>query len=524
MSSSSPSDDGDVSYWQGQLFYNFLIYCLPISLIALIPSVYMSFKDDLPAIAVVDLLCFFLIATATFSSQLKVRQRKILVISVFYFLAVYLINALGYIGPGIFYLFFITVLIGLIFPVRYAYRSVGINAMILATFAALINFKLANSALINEYTTGKWIAFSVNLIFASLVIILVIDKIFDGLQLTIVNKSLLEERYRLIFDKSPLPMWLFDTETHRFLDVNEAAIRHYGYDKNEFLSMSIMDIRSPDQISDTADLVRANKMSGQYYGGTAQHIKKNGETIQVKIESNLITLNGNAVRLVQATDITLQVAHQAELDRYNQKIKESESNLHALFDSVMDGIVLLDAEARIKLFNLEALRSMDLNKGKAALEVGRSIFDFVEDARRDHFEAVLSKVYKGETIDYDRRYRIRGNIHWIRFTVNPVREDDDKITGACITGRDITARMLYLRSVEDQNKVFREIAWMQSHLVRAPLARILGLLPMVDSETDPDERSVILKYIGDSANELDSIIKKINEESTRITQKYPPLP
>lgn len=522
LSSSIEKDDRDLTYWQGQLFYNFLVYCLPISLIALIPGVYMSLIDGFPAIAVVDLLCFALIATATFSAALKVRQRKILVIAVFYFLAIYLINALGYIGPGVFYLFFITVLIGLIFPVRYAYRSVGLNAAILGMFAVLINFKLANSALIAEYTTGKWIAFSVNLVFASTVIVLVIDKIFDGLQLTIGNKTMLEERYRLIFDKSPLPMWLFDTETFRFIDVNEAAILHYGYEKNEFLSMTIMDIRNKDQIPATADLVRAHELSGEFYGGNAQHVKKNGEMIYVKIESNLIRLNGRAVRLVQATDITTQVNHQFEVDHFSQRIKESEADLHALFDSAVDGVVLLDDHACIKLFNTKASRSVDFNKDQAVFEKGRSIFDFVENARLNYFKKVLARVYQGETVDYDRKFRIKGSIHWIRYTLNPVREGK-KITGACITGRDITERKLYLRSVEEQNKVFREISWMQSHLVRAPLARILGLLPILDSETEALEKAMILGYIKGSANELDDIIKKITERSATITEKYPSL-
>jgi PAS domain S-box-containing protein len=350
LSSSVGNDDQDLTYWQGQLFYNFLVYCLPVSLIALIPGVYMSIRDGFPTIAAVDLGCFALIAAATFNRRMKARYRKILVISVFYFLALYLINALGYIGPGIFYLFFITVLIGLIFPVRYAYRSVILNAAILTVFALMIYFKVSGSVVVTEYTVGKWIAFSANLIFASTVIVLVIDKIFEGLQLTIGNKSMLEERYRLIFDKSPLPMWLFDTETFRFLDVNEAAVAHYGYEKHDFLSMTIMDIRHKEQIPETVELVHANKLSGKYYSGNAQHVKKSGEMIYVKIESNLLKINGRSVRLVQVTDITSQVKHQIEVDLFNHKIKESESNLHALFNSAIDGVILLDEHACIKIF------------------------------------------------------------------------------------------------------------------------------------------------------------------------------
>ena len=53
------------------------------------------------------------------------------------------------------------------------------------------------------------------------------------------------ERYGMLFGSNPQPMWLFDIDTLVFLDVNEAAIRHYGYSRDEFLAMTIMDILPP---------------------------------------------------------------------------------------------------------------------------------------------------------------------------------------------------------------------------------------------------------------------------------------
>ena len=62
---------------------------------------------------------------------------------------------------------------------------------------------------------------------------------------------------------------------------------------------------------------------------------------------------------------------------------------------------------------------------------------------------------------------------------------------------------------------------MQSHLVRAPLARILGLLPMLSNEADESEKLQIITYLNYSANELDLIIRDITEKSTSVIQKYP---
>jgi len=519
---STESDERDLRYWQNQLFCSFLVYCLPISLIAVLPGVYIAVKDGAVIIATVDVFCFTLVALATFWPMLALRNRKILVVGVFYFLAVFLVNTLGYFGPGVFYLFFITVLAALIFPVRYAYLSVLVNILVLLLFALIINFKFYPSALVNQYTVGKWIAFSANLIFASLIVVLLIDKIFKGLQLTISNKTNLQERYQLIFDRSPLPMWLFDTDTFIFLDVNEAAIRHYGYTKAEFLSMTIMDIRYSEDIPQTKEVVKANTLSGEFFGGTSQHLKKNGDAIYVKVESNLLLLDKRSVRLVLATDITTQVEHQLEVFNVNLRVKESEANLRAIFDSAIDGFVLLDGKGCIKLFNDKALNAMRFNKGRAPFEIGRSIFDFIEPPRLSYFKEIIKKVYTGETVDYDRMFRDNGQISWIRYTLTPVK-DGQNIAGVCITGRDVTARKLYLRSVEEQNRVFREISWVQSHLVRAPLARIMGLVPLVSQEIDEAERSKILEYLNISVAELDSVIKEITQKSTNIIDKYPHL-
>ena len=519
IAGSSVYDDRDLGYWQDQLFCNFLIYCLPISLIALLPGVFMALKDGFPVIAAVDLASFGLIILATFMPNIPLRYRKIGVITVFYVLAVFLINTLGYLGPGVFYLFFNTVLAALIFPIRYAYFSVLSNVILLAGFTFIIAFRLFHSALIADYSPGKWIAFSANLIFASTVIVLLIDKIFQGLQLTITKKTQLQDRYQQIFYRSPLPMWLFDTDSFKFLDVNEAAEKHYGYSKAEFLGMTIMDIRPVENIPQTEDLVRTNKISGQYYGGVSQHLTKNGDMIYVQVESNLLYLDGRPVRLVQATDITTQLEHQLEVFEANRKVKESEANLRALFDSAIDGFVLLDERCVIKLFNPKASESMKFNRDQSPFEMGRSIFDYVETSRLPYFQGIITQVYQGETVDYDRMFRTGGAVSWIRYTLTPVREGE-QIVGACITGRDVTARKLYLRSVEEQNKTFREISWMQSHLVRAPLARIMGLLPMLTNAADHAQRDEIISYLQVSAQELDGIIRQITEKSTRIMEKY----
>jgi PAS domain S-box-containing protein len=507
-------------YWKNQLFFGFLLYCLPFCFIAAIPGIYMSLINGYINIAIVDITCVLVIAIVTFANRLPLRLRKLSIISVFYFLAVFLIDKLGYFGPGVFYLFAITILSALIFKIKYAYWSVAANTALLLFYALNIQVHFFDSALNQAYTPGKWIAFSSNLTFLSIVLVMMIHHIFRSLETTLANKDVLQERYKSMFSLSPLPMWLFDTQTFAFLDVNEATVRHYGYSKEEFLKMTIKDIRPAANSLELEELVKNNQLSGVFYAGNAQHVKKSGEVIFVNIQSNFFSLEGKKVRLVLATDITEQLNNEVEALNATLKIKESESNLRAIFNSTNDGFVLLNSFYCIKQFNSKAKNYIKLGTAPKEFEIGKSIFDYVEASRLKGFQELIQKVYAGEIVEYDRKHEAADEeLTWIRYTITPVYEGDI-IKGACICGRDITARKSYVEAIEHQNKIFREISWMQSHLVRAPLARIMGLTTMLTHPADDMEQAEILKYLEISSQELDDIIRRITSQSDIITHKY----
>src|SRR5688572_21490215 len=112
-----------------------------------------------------------------------------------------------------------------------------------------------------------------------------------------------EERYRLLFEHNPNPMWVYDLQTLAFLAVNNAAIQHYGYSCDEFLSMTIKDIRPPEDIP--ALLEQAQQVSDGYGAcGVWRHRKKNGTIIDVEITSHTVTFDRRTAALVLPRDIT----------------------------------------------------------------------------------------------------------------------------------------------------------------------------------------------------------------------------
>ena len=112
-----------------------------------------------------------------------------------------------------------------------------------------------------------------------------------------------EERYRLLFENNPVPMWISNSETQRFLAVNKAAINHYGYTEAEFLAMSAIDIRPPDDVAEFLKVVQSTPPSATRTT-KARHQRKDGSLIRVEVISHPVTFGGQEVRLVLVTDIT----------------------------------------------------------------------------------------------------------------------------------------------------------------------------------------------------------------------------
>src|SRR5512134_172887 len=109
-------------------------------------------------------------------------------------------------------------------------------------------------------------------------------------------------RYRMLFESSPLPMWVFDAETLRFIAVNDAAVRLYGYTRAEFLQMSATDVRHPEERRIFREFVQRD--AGTVNRALFRHVKKNGDTLHIDGVGHLVSWRGRPARLVVINDIT----------------------------------------------------------------------------------------------------------------------------------------------------------------------------------------------------------------------------
>jgi two-component system sensor histidine kinase UhpB len=124
-----------------------------------------------------------------------------------------------------------------------------------------------------------------------------------------------EESFRLMFFNNPLPMWVYDVETLRFLEVNDAAVARYGYSRDEFLSMRITDIRPQEDVPRLLEEVQSERPRLQF-SGEWRHLRKDGQIIEVLITSHALTFAGRRAALVVAEDITERKNYERQLEEH----------------------------------------------------------------------------------------------------------------------------------------------------------------------------------------------------------------
>src|SRR5262249_13163062 len=107
-------------------------------------------------------------------------------------------------------------------------------------------------------------------------------------------------RYRELFDSSPLPMWVYDVDTLRFLMVNDAALRRYGYTRAEFRRLTVADIRSPDDHQELRSAVARRDDNPRIW----RHYTRDGEALSVEVTAHDLVFEGKPARLVLANDVT----------------------------------------------------------------------------------------------------------------------------------------------------------------------------------------------------------------------------
>lgn len=192
------------------------------------------------------------------------------------------------------------------------------------------------------------------------------------------------KRFRIFFENNPIPTWVFDLESCQFLEVNNAAINHYGYSREEFLTMNIMDLRSPE---DTESLQEALETIKTRESNTAEgrHWLKDGTIIDVHLSWHNLDYDNRSAVLVVAQDITESKRANEELRQAkeaaeiaNKAKSEFLANMSHEIRTPMNGVmgtISLLADTQLTIEQQEYIETIRLS-GDALLNVINDILDF----------------------------------------------------------------------------------------------------------------------------------------------------
>ncbi|MCJ8211130.1 PAS domain S-box protein [Mucilaginibacter sp. RS28] len=337
------SEEGvkDISYWREIFFTNCILYSLPFSLIAFVPSVIITYERGLSAIPVVSFLTLFSVIFICLNRRFSLLFRKAFVVTLLYALGIFLTIYFGDFGIGTIFILAVSVFIALLFRSEVVYGSVLLNFVIYGFLAAEIKFGWFSWA-VNRYDPAMWIVYTSNFLFLNTIIIVQIRNVIGGLENTLMHEQQLlvdlqteiedkvkrneqlkesETHYKSLFLLNPSPMWIYNVDTLQFLQVNEAATLRYGYTEEEFLSMSIKDIRSNEKIEELQKILQLSLRTNTSSQNITQHRTKDGKQFYVEVICNPIKFKGKHARLVITRNIHAQIEYTRAIQRQNNKLQ-----------------------------------------------------------------------------------------------------------------------------------------------------------------------------------------------------------
>ena len=243
-------------------------------------------------------------------------------------------------------------------------------------------------------------------------------------------------QYQLLFDSNPLPMWVFERKTLKFLAVNEAASRQYGFSRCEFLAMTIADIRPEEDIPDLLEAT-AKPIHGLQEATIWRHRKKNGAIIDVEIVGHDLLFHGIEAELIAARDVTER-----------KKAEETVQKLASIVEFSEDAILGKSMDGKITSWNRAAEKMYGYTRGEV---VGRDLSFLVPPGRQAEIQAIMERVLSGQPIECLETQRLTktGSVLDVSLSVSPIKDPTGLITGASAIARDITLR----KRAEEQLKL-----------------------------------------------------------------------
>jgi PAS domain S-box-containing protein len=341
-----------------------------------------------------------------------------------------------------------------------------------------------------------------------------------------------DKEYRRLFEESSVPMFVYARDNYSFLAVNSAALKQYGYTEDEFLRLTVMDIRPPEERERFLQVQRENRKDFNDVGRW-RHQRKNGESFIVHIYTHRTSYKGIDAWMVSAVD----VSHHAQLEGENylkSLVKEDVLQMKSLLESITDGFFALDKGGKITYVNKEFEQLTVYHQEEL---IGQNIFEMFpalsDHALARHYNKALQEKVTQHFEDYFQPFNT-----WLAVNVFPSEEGVSFYFHDITRERQIQEKLqkeeAHLRSIINNAK---DIIWSVDHnykLITANsafwdhLTKLTGKSPEQIREDDMEQDQVLMwkefyarAFDGETFKE--EIITKLPEEEQRREVTFHPV-
>ncbi|MFA6277205.1 MAG: PAS domain S-box protein [Pedobacter sp.] len=340
--SPSYSKTSESEHISDTVFLHAITYGIPLGLVVILFGLVLNARIGISPMAMYGLFFYLFTVSISLIRQINLPLRKFLSSTPLVIIGTLSFLYQGITSSGFIYLLLFSVFYALQVNGRYAYFSIYLNMMVCLFIACIIKFHI-NSGVGNALNLKIWLKQTINFLFLNIVTVVMIRQTIKSLNRIIQSKIVMEEnlkqeilqktalhssldatedRYKKLFHMSPCAQLIFDTESKRFIKINQAACAIYGYSEYEFLKLKLSDILIPedhqDLIKKMADESSADLKTPLYY----KHIGKGTIMLDAEILWGDIDLRGSRATLLIVNDVTLQVAQFGAISRQNTLLKK----------------------------------------------------------------------------------------------------------------------------------------------------------------------------------------------------------
>jgi PAS domain S-box-containing protein len=298
-------------------------------------------------------------------------------------------------------------------------------------------------------------------------------------------------------------IWSCSADDSRVLYINKACVEVYGYTPEELMENAgiLPSLTHPDDIEKLEQGYMSLQATGHMDVEYRVYDKDGG---QKRVVTKAVLRKGEEGTPGIVNGVTMNVTNLREIEN---KLRDTAREMETIMESITDGFFAINSDWEFTYVNREFERILHLSGPEL---IGKNIWETLPDVEEMQMYAELYRASKEhQTVHFEEYFPPLKK--WLSVNAYPAKD------GLAVYFRDVTEEKQRILKIEEQNKKLTEIAWLQSHKVRGPVASILGLVQLFnyDDPADPVNKE-ILEGIKFATNGMDDIIKEVVEKTTSM--------